>query len=153
MKKNDSVEKVEQLDLGFKEPLQNKFWGFKSSLAKRLRFVETIRYIRSPAVLILIGISISLNYLLFDYISTGISELPKQVPFLLNYINLDMRLVNREDLELVWIVSGILTFVSIFTTAKIYNRKQYMSYFILIVLTFSLSTTLYKILLLLTEYI
>ncbi len=121
----------QQYDLGFKEPIGNKIKDRKWKVELFFLKIRTNTLLKNPFVWILSFLTITLILIQKYYYDNFFSKIPKEIPLFQIKDNLEHRLVDSNILQIIMIVSALLTVVSIFLAIKTYYKFKILSFMIL----------------------
>lgn len=132
-KRNKEVkeEKIEQLDLGIKEPFKNKFFKIKGKFdATVLRF-EVKKFLKDP----LIWANVTVNTVLIAQqvylIYKNIEDLPAYLPIFKYFISIPSKLVTKEFIIIFPIISVSVLLLSLIFASRCYNNEKILTKFLL----------------------
>ena len=126
-KKNE----VEQLDMGLKEPFSNRFKNLKYKIELFFIKVRTNSLFTSPFLWITLILTTSFLLIQTHYYLNFFENLPKEIPMFLIAKNPEARLVGKEFLLGVIIISAFLTAVSLLISFKIFYKSKIAAAFIM----------------------
>jgi hypothetical protein len=126
-KKNE----IEQLDMGLKEPFSNRFKNFKYKIELFFLKFRTNSLFTSPFVWITLILTTSFLFIQFHYYLNFIGNLPKEIPMFLIAKNPEAKLVEKEFLIAVIIISVLLTVISLLISYKIFYKSKIAAAFIM----------------------
>ena len=130
MQKEKDV-KEQQLDMGFKDPVSNKFKKLKHRIEMFFIRLKTNSLLKSVPLWIFSSLTISLLFVQYYYYHNYLSVLPREIPLFVIMEDLEFRLVQNHYLLPVFILSVILTTVSLIIAIKTHYRLRPLSIMIL----------------------
>lgn len=130
-KVNHEKEEIEQLDLGIKEPLKNKFFKIKGRIDLAILRFEVRKFLKDPLVWASLVISIILIVQQIYLISTHYSALPVYIPVYRYFISIPRKLVERDYIIIFPIISAVALIFSFGFTSRYYNSERFLTKFLL----------------------
>lgn len=122
---------IEQLDMGLQEPLSNRLKNFKYKIELFFIKLRTNSLFTAPFLWISFVLTTSFILIQHYYYINFLERLPKEIPlFSISKIP-SLKLVSKEYMLFVLILSIILALISLFISLKIFYRSKFMSIFIM----------------------
>ncbi len=125
----EKQKQAEQLDMGLKEPVFNRFRGWKYRVELFFAGMRANSLFTAPFLWISCSLVISFILVQNYYYVNFIDQLPKEVPLFAIAKSPELRLVNKDLLLWIIIFSIILTIISVFISARTYYRFKFISIF------------------------
>lgn len=122
---------VQQLDMGLKEPVSNKFKNFKYKVELFFIKLRTNSLFTTPFLWISASIVVSLILVQAYYYVNFFEKLPNEIPLFSITRNPELSLVNRDSLLWILILSIFLTVFSFTVALKMYYKFKVISIFIM----------------------
>jgi hypothetical protein len=125
----DKKNEIEQLDMGLKEPISNRFKNFKYKVEIFFIGLRTNSLFTAPFLWISCALVASFILIQNYYYVNFIDKLPKEVPLFLIAKSPELRLVDKDFLLWILIISVALTIISLLIAVKTYYKFKFISVF------------------------
>ena len=122
---------IEQLNMGLQEPFFNRFKNFKYKFELFFVKLRTNSLFTAPFLWITSVLTASFILVQYHYYTSFIDKLPKEIPLFSIAKISELKLVNKEYMLIIFILSVILAIISLFISLKIFYRSKFMSIFIM----------------------
>ena len=127
----DKKDEIEQLDMGLREPFSNKYKNLKYKVELFFVGLRTNSLFTAPFLWITTILSVSFVLIQNYYYNNFIERLPKEVPLFTIARSPELKLVNKDFLLWILVISIVLTAVSVFIAIKSYYKFKLISVFIM----------------------
>ncbi len=132
-------EQEEQLNMGLQEPISNKFKSLKYRIELFFVKIRTHSLFTAPFLWISLIFTLSLISTQYHYYINFVDKLPREIPLFLLANNPELRLVEKEALFFILIISLILTIISVAITLKIFYKSKFIAILTMVNLALSVS--------------
>jgi hypothetical protein len=124
-------EELEQLDMGLQEPISNRFKNLKYRTELFFIKVRTHSLFTAPFIWFSLIITTSLILVQHYYYANFIDKLPKEISLFSISSNPELKLVGKEFLLLILILSVVLTFFSVIISLKTFYKAKFIAILIM----------------------
>ena len=143
IKKNVKTEEPKQLDLGIKEPFQNKFFKLKGKVDLFILRFEVRKFLKDPLVWGILVVSLILILHQAYMVSENIDKFPTYLPIFKYYLNVADKLMIKEYAFIYPVISASVFVTSFFIISRYYNKERSLTKFLLLgILLTSLSQSI-----------
>ena len=136
---NLKKDEAEQLTLGLKLSPFQFIYKFRDRFYLFIKAFETKRYFRDPYVWLFLCLTTTTIAIQITYILNYYSAIPDAVPLFQNYLQLEKRLISKEAVLAIPVVSFLLLATGISLSSKKFAHYKIISSFALYYVTISTS--------------
>jgi|SRR5690606_1098006 len=139
MKKVKEKQENKQMELGLKSPFFNILFNLKAKARNLLLYFEAAKYFKDFLNWLYIVLVVCLIATQVYFAIKAYAQLPSQIPLFSYFNQLEKRLVTKEFLIALPVVSAIMLFVSGRFSYKYFHKERALARLLLLIMLLSIS--------------